>query len=114
MVLYVIFLKGSAYAWNRVLLENGVESQFEFSSCCFITTMVWQPGKSLDEILETMVFSILFFFPFLNMAVFCAKHFSVCYRSWVMWNPSVLLLRHVFSMAFFLRIDLICTCKVKN
>lgn len=54
MTLYVIFLKGSAYAWNRVVFENGVEAQFEFSSCCSITTMIWQPGKSLDEMLEAM------------------------------------------------------------
>lgn len=57
VTLYVIFLKGSAYAWNRVVFENGVEAQFEFSSCCSITTMIWQPGKSLDEMLETMFFS---------------------------------------------------------
>lgn len=57
MTLYVIFLKGSAYAWSRVVFENGVEAQFEFSSCCSITTMIWQPGKSLDEMLGAMFFS---------------------------------------------------------
>lgn len=54
MTLYVIFLKGSAYTWNRVVFENGVEAQFEFSSCCSITTMIWQAGKSLDKMLEAM------------------------------------------------------------
>lgn len=109
MTLYVIFLKGSAYAWNRVVFENGVETQFEFSSCCSITTMIWQPGKSLDEMLEAMFFSwrrrgrvllllylnkvlsgtgtfefILFF---LNMAGFMLNIF-LCYRSWMTGNPS--------------------------
>lgn len=50
--LYVIFLQDSVYAWNRVVFENGVEAQFEFSSHCSITTKIWQP--SLDETLETM------------------------------------------------------------
>ncbi|KQL43100.1 hypothetical protein AAES_28297 [Amazona aestiva] len=46
IVLYVIFLKGSAYAWNRVVLENDVETQFEFSSCCSITTTVMDDMES--------------------------------------------------------------------
>lgn len=44
----------AACSWNRVVFGNGVEAQFEFSSCCSILTMIWQPGKSLVKMLHVI------------------------------------------------------------